>query len=157
MKTIISILTVVLVSIQLFAQQTITGTVTDGSSSLPVVNVVVQGTTIGVTTDFDGKYSIEVPEGSTVLEFSFVGFETQEITIVPGKTTYDIEMVEVATILNATVVSASRRKEKVLDAPASVSIINAEKIETNTAITVVDHVQYTPGVDRIQRAWCHQT
>ncbi|PID69077.1 MAG: hypothetical protein CR989_03670, partial [Flavobacteriales bacterium] len=50
----------------ILAQITITGTVTDASdgTSLPGVNVVEKGTTNGVTTDFDGNYSIQVSEGS---------------------------------------------------------------------------------------------
>ncbi len=60
----------------------IRGTVTDAQGqTLPGVNVVVQGTTLGVTTDVDGNYSITVPADATVLVFSFVGMQTQEIEI----------------------------------------------------------------------------
>ena len=48
---------------------------------IPGVNVRVQGTMVGAITDIDGSYSIEVPEGSDVLTFSFVGFATQNIAI----------------------------------------------------------------------------
>jgi len=63
-------------------QKQITGTVTDKDGApLPGVNVVVTGTTLGIITDIDGKYSIIVPQGSESLTFSFVGMEPQEITI----------------------------------------------------------------------------
>ncbi|MUP46832.1 DUF3520 domain-containing protein [Gramella sp. BOM4] len=58
--------------------KTITGTVTDAENQpVPGVNVIIKGTSNGVTTDFDGKYSIEAKEGD-VLAFSFVGFKTKE-------------------------------------------------------------------------------
>lgn len=62
------------------AQKTITGTVSDADGPLPGATVVVQGTSNGVTTDFDGNYSIEANEGD-VLEFSFIGMTTGNATI----------------------------------------------------------------------------
>jgi hypothetical protein len=47
---------------------------------LPGVNVIIQGTFTGVSTDFDGNYQISVPQGA-VLDFSFVSFENQSITV----------------------------------------------------------------------------
>ena len=64
-----------------WAQKTVTGVVTDDSGlPLPGATVVEQGTSNGVSTDFDGNYSIEVVEGA-VLEISFVGYETAEVTV----------------------------------------------------------------------------
>ena len=59
-------------------QLTISGTVTDGSTSeaMPGVNVVVKGTSIGVLTDMNGKYSIKIPDQNAVLSFSFIGYNT---------------------------------------------------------------------------------
>ena len=59
----------------------ITGTVDDAGLPLPGVNVTVKGTTIGVMTDTDGKYSITIPNENVVLMFSFVGFISREITV----------------------------------------------------------------------------
>ena len=56
------------------AQETITGTVTDGEMPLPGVNVVVKGTSNGTVTDFDGNYSLNDVPGDGVLVFSFVGY-----------------------------------------------------------------------------------
>lgn len=67
-----------------FAQQrTITGTVTssDDNLSLPGVNVFVQGTTTGTITDLDGKYTINVPGDDAVLQFSFIGYNTELVTV----------------------------------------------------------------------------
>ncbi|MBL7137955.1 MAG: TonB-dependent receptor plug domain-containing protein, partial [Bacteroidales bacterium] len=61
----------------------ITGTVTssDDGSSIPGVTVLVKGTTIGTTTDLDGKYTLTLPTKYNTLIFSYVGMKTQEITL----------------------------------------------------------------------------
>ena len=65
-----------------FAQRTVTGRVTaTNDSPIPGVTVVVKGTTIGISTDPDGKYSLAVPNDQAVLQFSFIGFKPQEITV----------------------------------------------------------------------------
>lgn len=67
------------VSVGLYAQQTVKGTVKESTGeSLPGVNVVVKGTMHGTTTDFDGNYEITM-EGGDILVFSYIGFKTQEI------------------------------------------------------------------------------
>jgi TonB-dependent receptor len=60
----------------------ITGTVIDGdfNEPLPFANILVQETGTGVTSDFDGKYSFELPAGIYSIQFSFVGYETKIIT-----------------------------------------------------------------------------
>ena len=82
MKTKIILLLLFLVSVSGFAQNTVTGVVTSSEDNMPIpgVNVIVLGTTRGVSTDFDGNYSIEVSNGET-LEFSYVGFQKKTIAI----------------------------------------------------------------------------
>lgn len=62
---------------------TITGTITaeEDGQPLPGVNVILKGTTTGVVTDFDGKYSITVSSSNSILVFSSIGFTTKEITV----------------------------------------------------------------------------
>src|SRR5690606_37478395 len=63
------------------ADITVTGTITDTNGQpIPGVTVSVTGTTIGTATDLDGRYSINVPEGSTLV-FSFIGYESQSVTV----------------------------------------------------------------------------
>src|SRR5690554_3515248 len=95
MKTKFSVvLTLLLVSfVQLsFAQQkTITGAVVDDAGlPLPGVNIIIQGTTTGTQSDFDGNYSIEAQEGQ-VLVFSYIGFQTAEVTVGTANT-YNVTM-----------------------------------------------------------------
>jgi TonB-linked SusC/RagA family outer membrane protein len=85
----------------------VTGKVTssDDGAALPGVSVVVRGTTIGAVTDFDGNYSITVPESATTLMFSFVGMVTQEIEI-GGQTVIDVVLETSTTRLDEVVVTA---------------------------------------------------
>src|SRR5210317_1121262 len=73
---------VLISSTALFAQRTVTGTVTDRDDGqpLPGVNVIVQGTATGSITSADGTYSLDIPEGDVSLQFSFIGYE---ILVVP--------------------------------------------------------------------------
>jgi hypothetical protein len=70
-------------SVQALAQSTrITGTVTSGDdgTALPGVSIVEKGTTNGTVTDAEGRYSLNVSENA-ILVFSFVGFQSQEISV----------------------------------------------------------------------------
>ncbi len=84
----------VLTGAMLYAQGVqITGTVTgaEDGAALPGVSVVVKGTTIGTVTDFEGNYSLMVPESATTLLFSFVGLETQVVEI-GSSTVIDVQL-----------------------------------------------------------------
>jgi iron complex outermembrane receptor protein len=86
------------------AQLTVTGTVVDASGeTLPGVSILLVGTTTGATTDFSGRYSINVPDGSAQLRFSFMGFVTQTIAI-GGNRTIDVTLVDEAKMLGEVVV-----------------------------------------------------
>jgi TonB-dependent SusC/RagA subfamily outer membrane receptor len=89
----------------MFAQRTVTGTVTDESGeTLISVNVVVKGTSIGAITDLDGKYLIKVPEGSNTLVFSYTGFSSQDIEL-GASNVEDVQLLE-GIFLNDVVVTA---------------------------------------------------
>ena len=79
---LLSVLFTALSSFSAYAQEkTITGTITDEiGMPLPGANVLETGTLNGATTDFDGKYSIQVNSGGS-LTFSYVGYKTQIIAI----------------------------------------------------------------------------
>ena len=81
--------------LSLFAQQafsqTISGNVTDEAGvPLPAANVIIEGTSVGVSTDFDGNFQIQVEQGQ-VLQFSFIGYMTKNITL-EGQDTINISL-----------------------------------------------------------------
>ncbi len=83
MKKISLVLSLVLFALGFaVAQRTVTGTVADQKGE-PMVgaSILVKGTTTGVVSDIDGKYSLNVPAGATTLVFSFAGYLTQESTL----------------------------------------------------------------------------
>ena len=84
-KSLVSMLILFVIGLQSVLAQgrEISGVVTsaDDGLSIPGVSVIVKGTTIGTTTDFDGKYSLNVPEDGKFLIFSFVGMTMQEVEI----------------------------------------------------------------------------
>lgn len=65
------------------AQRAITGTVTDEATGEPLIgaNILVVGTSTGTITDFDGSYTLNVPEGATQLEFSYTGYSSRRVAI----------------------------------------------------------------------------
>ncbi|MDN5203162.1 SusC/RagA family TonB-linked outer membrane protein [Fulvivirgaceae bacterium BMA10] len=88
--------------------RSVTGTVTssEDGSGIPGVNVLIQGTTTGVTTDIDGNYKINVPSGDATLLFSYIGFLTQEIAV-NSQSVINVELVPDVTRLEEIVVTGS--------------------------------------------------
>lgn len=76
------------------AQDTkVTGAVMDADSGepIPLVNILVKGTSVGTVTDFDGKFNISVPDPNGTLVFSYIGFSTQEIPL-NGKNSLSVKL-----------------------------------------------------------------
>ena len=126
----------------------VTGSVTgaEDGSALPGVSVVVRGTTIGAVTDFEGNYTITVPDGSAVLMFSFVGMVTQEVPV-DGRSTIDVVLEASTTALEEVVVTAlgMTRSEKSLG--YSVQSVESEEIsKANTADVINSIAGRTSGV-----------
>ena len=64
----------------------VSGTVISAEDAMPVIgaSVVVKGTTTGTVTDYDGKFSLNVPSSAKTLVISYIGMESQEVAIVPN-------------------------------------------------------------------------
>lgn len=93
-----------LLPISLLGQRNITGMVTDAKSGEPLIaaNVTVTGKTIGTITDLDGNYSLEIPDGTESLTFSYIGYTVQEV------------LVEASNIINAQLVAGTYLDEVVV-------------------------------------------
>ena len=81
--------------------QTVTGTITDAldGSTLPGVNVIIKGTSNGVSADFDGNYSIDTEEANAILVFSYMGYTTKEVAV-NGKAILNVALEQSAESLN---------------------------------------------------------
>ncbi len=95
----------------------------DGSTIPPGVSVVVKGTTVGTTTDLDGRYSLLVPADAKILQFSFVGMKTIEI-LIGAENVINVTMQPEVTAIEGVVVTAlgiSREKKSLGYAVQSVA------------------------------------
>jgi TonB-linked SusC/RagA family outer membrane protein len=99
-----SLLYLLMMATGAFAQQNVTGKVTDENDSpLPGVNVTVKGGKVGTMTDFDGLFSVEVPATDAVLVFTYVGYKKQEVNV-EGKSTLNVTLREDISTLDEVVV-----------------------------------------------------
>ena len=121
----------------IFAQNSVTGTVTEQSTSLPLpgVNIIIQGTSSGAATDFDGNYLINVNNGD-IIEFSYVGYVTQDITY-NGQSTINIQLMEDAAQLDEVIVIGYGTTTK-KDATGSVDVVTAK--DFNQAVISPDQL-----------------
>ena len=122
-----------------FAQKTVSGTVTDDNSvPLPGATVIVEGTSNGVTTDFDGNYSISASEGD-VLVVSFVGYSTGSATVGASSTlNFSLSPSSALEEVVVTALGISRDKKSLGFAQQTVSgdvIAESKQVDLNVALT----------------------
>ncbi len=147
----------------LLAQNTasISGIVSDAESgeALTGASVILTrsgaaGIVAGSVADLDGRYSIDnIAAGTYTLSARFVGYnETQlEIVLTAGESASQNITLSIGGLdLNTIVISASRRAEKVLDAPASISVLDAREVQREVVPSTVSVLRNTTGVDVAQ-------
>ncbi|WP_350284604.1 TonB-dependent receptor [uncultured Croceitalea sp.] len=127
-----------------FAQGTVTGTVTD-ENNVPILGATVQvkGTTVGAVTDDNGSYSIQANDGD-ILVFSYVGFGTKQRTV--SGSVVNVRLLEDVSLLNEVVVSSTRKPVRKLQATTAINSISAEELGTLKAESFTEAIQNTPGV-----------
>ena len=119
------------------AQTTVKGVVIDATGSgLPGVSIVVKNTTNGVTTDFDGKYSIKISTTDAILQFMYLGYAAQEVAV-KGKTVINVTLQEGVDQLDEIVVTALGIKRERKSLGYAVQEVKGESLtearETNIA------------------------
>lgn len=122
--------------------QTVSGRVTTNEGNgLPGVSVLVKGTSTGLTTDSEGKYTIAVPGESSILVFSFIGFVTQEIEV-GNRTRIDVILQEDLTQLSEVVITALGipRETKTL-VYATQTVKPSQLVEVRDADNVLNSLQ----------------
>ena len=157
MKRLLTLLVGVLALHAAMAQDTATlrGTVSgDEGQPLAGANVIIKGLNLGATTNQQGTFSIEsIPAGKVTAVCSYIGFTRQEKTIVlksGESTTLDFTMESSELLGDEVVISASRRAEKITNAPATVNVIRAEAIAELPSFNVGELAARQKGVDYVR-------
>ena len=123
------------------AQKQVSGVVTAGDTreTLPGVNIVVKGTTRGVISDLDGRYTIDLLPQDKILQYSYTGYETFEAAV-DGRSQIDVELKVVSELLNEIVVIGYGSVKK-SDLTGAVSSIKAEDISKITSVNPEQSLQ----------------
>lgn len=129
-KSLLFVLCLMLFVLQVKAAQRVSGTVTDESGvGMPGVNVTEKGTTNGAVTDVDGKYTLSVEGANSVLVFSFVGYEGQEVAV-GSQTVINVSLAPDAGTLEEVVVVGYGTQKKVTVTGAVTAIKGADIVKS---------------------------
>ncbi|HEX2630715.1 MAG TPA: carboxypeptidase-like regulatory domain-containing protein, partial [Chitinophagaceae bacterium] len=138
-KSYLLTVAMLLLCLQLFAQRTITGKVTDDKGNpLPNVSVIVKGTTVGTTTKTDGTYSLSVPSNGRTIVFSSIDMATQELTV-GSNSTLSVSLLPATRNLDEVVLlayGASIKKANFVGSAATVSSKQFENRPITNALNV---------------------
>lgn len=123
-----------------FAQEkAVSGTVSDDTGlPVPGVNIIVRGTQRSVQTDIDGKYSINTRQGE-VLEFSFLGFKTQTVTV-GASNSINVSLMPDVAIIDEVKIDVYR-STTVKASPAAITTLSIEAIEDRANASVLQNLQ----------------
>jgi len=139
LKTLVLFITLSFVLSGYAQQRAITGQITTEGDILPGVHVLVKGTTIGVSSDFDGNYSIKITNPNAVLVFSYLGFETQEIAV-GNSSTINVNMQESNSALDEVVVVGYGTQKK-RDVVGAVSSVKTEDLVLSSSASIGQALQ----------------
>ncbi|MBY8963427.1 TonB-dependent receptor [Flavobacterium sp. D11R37] len=141
------LLFLLMLPLSVLAQSTVTGTVSESATGLPIpgANVIVEGTNNGTTTDIDGNYTLNGVSAGNRIVFSFIGFANQVVEYT-GQATINVSLDEDATQLEEVVVIGYGTTTK-KDATGSLTTVSSEEFNKG-AITTADQLLTgrAPGV-----------
>ncbi|MFC5045829.1 TonB-dependent receptor domain-containing protein [Aquimarina hainanensis] len=132
------------------AQQTVTGTITDSNGSpLPGVNIIEKGTNNGASSDFNGKYSIDVDAGATLV-FSYVGFTTKEV-VVGSQTVIDVTLASGDELEEVLLVGSRALPRSNTTSSLPIDVLPAKELSSTGQITFDKALQYKiPSFNTVQ-------
>ena len=147
MKTILSIVLSFCCTL-IFAQTTLTGTVTDNNGlPIPGANVIVTGTSSGNVSDFDGKFTLKTDSNPPFsIQASSVGFSTEVINVTSKNETINFVLQE-GSILDEVVLSASRTPERIFESPVTVERFGIKEIKNTASADFYGGLENLKGVD----------
>lgn len=142
MKKFLLVLSPLLIALTAWSQETeVTGKVIAAEDGLPIpgVNIVIEGTTRGTTTDIEGNYSLQLQPGENTLVFSFVGFKTVTVDV-DGRSVVDVTLESDVTALDEVVVVGYGEQRKI-DITGSVSNVEGEEITKQPSVNPISALQ----------------
>ena len=119
--------------------QSVSGTVRDANGPLPGVNVIVKGTSYGVTTDFDGNYTLNDISSDAILRFSYVGLISQDISV-NGQSIINVTLIEDANQLDEVIVIGYGTQER-KSITGAVESVNSDDFDAQPMVRAVDALQ----------------
>ncbi len=129
------------------AQQTFTGTVFDSDRSpIPGVSVHVLNSNSGAITDREGHFTLTLPPGSYDLEFTAVGYASQERTITDAASATEIILVSSSTQLDDVVVTAQKKEEALRNVPISITSLSARQVQEYRLWNTKDLTAISPNL-----------
>ena len=148
-KHVLAFMAVMLLG-NVYSQSQVSGSVSDSDNmtGIPGVNVVIEGTSVGTVTDFDGNFVLNSNQSPPFnLVISYVGYSAQTVSVTSSDQDISVSL-SAGHNLEEVVISAGRREQKVLEAPASISVISARTIENSPNVT--DPVRLLANIPGIQ-------
>ena len=138
-----------------WSQTTLSGSVVDAESQevIPGANIIVVGSNTGTVADFDGNFSLTTSaDFPLTIEVSYIGYTAKRVELSSADQSITVSL-EFGQSLDEVVVSASRRTEKILDAPASISIVSSEDIENSANVNdPIRNLVNVPGIQIQQQS-----
>lgn len=132
------------------AQTNVSGTVSgDDGFGIPTVNVIEKGTSNGTTTDFDGKYSLSVSSGATLV-FSYVGYDTKEVAV-NGKSIINITMASGETLDEVVLVGSRTAPRSNVNSALPIDVVGVKELTSTGQATFDKALQYRiPSFNTVQ-------
>ena len=149
-KKILLVAFIAFSSLAMVAQTTVFGTVKDAKTGdlLPGANIKIFRKSVGTSTDFDGKFVLEVADKPPfTLEVSMLGFKTEKMEITKNNQKVVVLLTENETSLDEIVVSASRTPERIMESPVTVERMDSRAIKNTSAPSFYDGLENLKGVD----------
>lgn len=136
-------------SLSAISQSTIKGKVRDKATGEPIfsANVIVKGTTTGITSDFEGEFKIQVDKLPVTLQISFIGYEPKEVVVSEANQRVDVLLASAQILIDAAEIVGERISDKQKQAPLTVETMDAIAIKEAPSGSFYEGLGNLKGVD----------
>ena len=136
-----------MLSVVAWGQQTVNGIITDNNEALVGATIIVEGTTVGTVTDYDGRFSLNIPEGTYKnLVVSYTGYSEQVVSIPTDGSELNIQLQTDALQLQDIVVTANKRSEAAQKVPLSISTLSTKELKRTGSFESKDYFSSIPNL-----------